>query len=429
MNDNFSEGNRNIYIILFFILFGIGLRLIWVNDMEWKWDERLMYIAAVKIANTGELPATGMKSGGGIENPGLSMWVFGLIAKFTNSPVTMVRIIIVTNILAIIGFLLLALKKFKGYDREIWLWGIALAAVNPMAVLFSRKLWAQDLLPLLTFLLILGHQFRNRSIGAFLWGLFGALLGQVHMSGFFMSFGLLIFTIWYDFKNSLNFKWKWWIAGSIIGAMGLIPWLNYVFNNAGESKLSLLHIFQFNFYLYWFIDPLGLNLTYSLRDSVFDFFKFPWINGVNTYLTAGLHILLIMISFFIIKEIIRYVRKLKDIIIQMQLSARVSFLNSSHNFYLFAVLIGLGIIMTLSGIWIHPHYLIVAFPLPYIFVIKMLYPYKKIMIATIFIQLMLTISFLGYIHSNQGTFKSDYGKTYTYKIKHNEFLPSQNQHK
>ncbi len=414
----------NIYLIFFFVLAGIIIRLTWVNDMEWKWDERLMYVAAVDIANGGELPATGMKSGGGVENPGLSMWVFGLIAKITTDPVGMVKIIIISNIIALLGFLALAFKKFKGKDREVWLWGIALAAVSPIAILFSRKLWAQDILPILSFLIILGHQYRHKRWGAILWGLGGALVGQIHMSGFFFAFGLFAFTAWYDYKNKLKSKWIYWIIGSVIGAIGLIPWVLYLVNNVGESKLSILHIFQFNFFIYWFIDPTGLNITYSLRESMKLFITFPWIKGINTYLVALIHIGLIAIAGVVVVGIVTHARKAITFIRQKQFFKKISDIQDTNAFYLVAILFGLGILMTFSCIWIQPHYLIIAFPFPYIFVMRMLYPRKKLMFATLVLQLLLSVAFFTFIHQTQGTTNSDYGKTYKYKINHDQFLKS-----
>ena len=42
------------------------------------------------------------------------------------------------------------LRKVPVVEREAWLWAIALVAVNPLAVLYHRKLWNPSLFPLLT---------------------------------------------------------------------------------------------------------------------------------------------------------------------------------------------------------------------------------------------------------------------------------------
>ena len=55
--------HRN-YIFPFFIIFcGIVLRLIWVEDMEWKFDEYVMHLFSEKFNLEGIIPNVGMKSG------------------------------------------------------------------------------------------------------------------------------------------------------------------------------------------------------------------------------------------------------------------------------------------------------------------------------------------------------------------------------
>lgn len=428
LKDYFLKFRNNRLLSIFSIIIIGGIfRFLWVSDMEWKWDEFLMYDAAIDIARTGNLPVTGMKSGGGLENPGMSMWIFGLIAKITQDPVEMVRIIILSNVLALFGFLFFAIKILKGIDREIWLWGLALAAISPMAVIFSRKLWAQDILPIFSLFIILGHHYRYKNLGAFVWGLIGAIIGQIHMSGFFFSFGIFIFSLWYDYNNRLKTKWIAWLSGSAIGAVSLIPWIIYLINNVNDSKLSILFIFQFNFFIYWFIDPLGLNLTYSLRDSIFDFLKFPLINGHSTYLVALIHICLILLAVLVLKGLINRIKNVFLLLKNKTLISKILSDNKTHNIYLFSVFVGLGLFMTLSCVWIHPHYLIVAFPFPYIFVVKMLYPNLKKLKFLILLQLFLTFTFLNYIHYTQGNDKSDYGKTYKYKVHQNQDITKKKQ--
>jgi len=421
LNDYYLKSNRKHFFWIFiFVLVGIIFRFIWISDMEWKWDEFLMYDASIDIAKTGKLPLTGMRSGGGIENPGLSMWIFGIIAKITTDPVKMVKVIVFLNVVALLGFLLFAIKKFNGVDREIWLWGLSLAAVSPIAILFTRKLWAQDILPFFSLVILICHQYRNKNFGALLWGLVGAIIGQIHMSGFFFSFGLFIFSLWYDYNNRLKTKWIAWLVGSVIGVIPLIPWIIYLFANATQSKLSFMHIFQFNFFIYWFIDPLGLNMTYTLRGSIFDFMKFPWIKGYNTYLVTLIHLGLLIIAGYVLRGVFKKIKVLFILLKNKKLSSSILSDKTSNNFYLFSIFIGLGFFMTLSCVWIHPHYLIVAFPFPYIFIVKMLYPNLKRIKILLVLQLLLTMFFLKYIHNTQGTDKSEYGKTYKYKIENNQ---------
>ena len=146
-------------------------------------------IAAV---HDGALPWLGMNSGVQILNPGFSIWPFALMARFTEDPVAMVQWIQWSNVIALWAFFWLFTRAVPTEERGAWLWGLALFAVSPFAIIFSRKLWAQNVLPFFCAVVLWGHFYRRTRLGAFAWGLAGALLGQIHMSGFFFAFALAL---------------------------------------------------------------------------------------------------------------------------------------------------------------------------------------------------------------------------------------------
>jgi hypothetical protein len=112
-----------------------------------------------------------------------------------------------------------------------------------------------------------------------------------------------------------------------------------------------------------------------------------------------------------------YLKNIAGYIKQHQLFAKLTLNLTSTNFYLFSVLLGLGIILNFSGSVVCQHYLIVAFPFTYIFMAKIFQNRKKIFIGILFAQLLLTASFLVYIHTHNGTKDGDYGKTYLSQTK------------
>ena len=94
------------------------------------------------------------------------------------------------------------------------------------------------------------------------------------------------------------------------------------------------------------------------------------------------------------------------------------FLNmSTTRFYLFSILLGLGVFMTLSGSTIYPHYIICALPFSYIFLAKILQHRKRVLNGVIFAQLFVTGMFLIYVHNHNGVEKGDYGKVYREQVK------------
>ncbi|MCX6292383.1 MAG: hypothetical protein NT126_11565 [Bacteroidetes bacterium] len=405
------------WFLFMIIAIGLVLRLVWTSDMEWKDDEQWMYNKAHEVAATHRFPAAGMRSGGGIVNPGISVAAFAVVASFTDSPLSMNRVVQWMNVLAVIGFLFFVLKKINYKEREIWLLGIALAAVSPLAVLFSRKIWAQDLLPVLSLIIIWANASRNKRSGSFIWGLGGALIGQIHMSGFFFAAGLFVFTVLHDHYNKLKFHRMFWIAGSIIGSIPIIPWISFMMNNPQVTKQSFWHIFQFNFYLCWFLDSQGLNIMYSMRKEFWQFIKEPIVSGVPTYLMALIHLFLAAAGLVTIVALVKFSKKGIRFLKEKSPAGKIFLHISQTRFYLFSILLGLGIFMTLSGTTIYTHYLICAFPFSYIFLAKILEHRKRLLHGVIIAQLMITMAFLVYVHNHNGIENGDYGKAYHTQVK------------
>ncbi len=409
----FRKNNIFLFII---ILIGLLLRLVWTSDMEWKDDEQQMFAMAHEAAGKCTLPSAGMRSGGGIVNPGMSVGPFAVIAMFTSTPVAMNRAVQIINVVSILCFLMFMLLKVEQSEKEIWLSGIALAAISPLTVLFSRKIWAQDLLPIFSFVIIFANANRRKGWGAFVWGLTGALIGQLHMSGFFFAAGLFVFTVIYDFYYKQKFRWIYWLAGSVIGSVTLIPWIIFLLHNPQVNRQAFIHIFQFSFYVYWFLDSQGLNIYYSLRNDFWQLIKEPVLFGVPTYLVAISHIFLVAASFYTIIWLVKFIKKIIIYFKQKTFIANLFANISITKFYLLSILLGLGVFMTLSGSTIYTHYIICAFPFQYIFLAKILEKHKILFRSIIIAQLIITMSFLVHIHNNNGALNGNYGKTYKSQI-------------
>ena len=250
---------KSSYLFFLVIFIGCILRLIWVSDMEYKYDEWWMFEHAMLAPNEGVWQTVGMKSGAGIINPGLSVWVFSLLGYVANTPLEMARGVQIINIIALLGFIYFAKKSFKGQEQSQWYWALALLAANPLYILFSRKIWAQNMLPIFCLFFIVGHFYRTKNWGALVWGMVGAMLGQIHMSGFFYAFGFFLLSVLFDYKRKNPWAWKSWFLGSVVGSIGLLPWIYEMIYNRGASSTSWENMYKFDFYIYSLIDPLGLN--------------------------------------------------------------------------------------------------------------------------------------------------------------------------
>ena len=128
--------------------------------------------------------------------PGLSVWVFYPFGHLfgVDDPTGPARGVQLCSLAALVGLALFAWRCVPAAEREPWLWAVALTAVNPVAVLYHRKLWPPCMLPLFSAAFVISWWHRDRRWGAAAWGLVGASLGQIHVSGFLFAFAVFLTT-------------------------------------------------------------------------------------------------------------------------------------------------------------------------------------------------------------------------------------------
>jgi hypothetical protein len=411
-DDTIARSHRFTLVFVYTMLsLGIVFRLVWNTDMEWKTDEKLMYRMANEAVQSARLPETGMMSGGGIVNPGFSVAPFAFFAFFTDSPLTMNRMVQLLNIAAIIGLLLFVNLRLNGIERQVWLFALALVAVSPMAVVYSRKIWAQDTLPIFCLALLASNHYRRSRAGAFLWGLAGALIGQIHMSGFFYAAGMFVFTVLHDRVNRRSFSYPWWIAGALLGVIPMFEWIQFMMTHPSEGNLTLGHVLQLNFFLYLLFDAFGLNLLYILRDDFMGFLQFPYVGHFSFWLPALCHLLLAAAGVYTLTVLVRKTLRNRHAMLNG------AFLKNAtpSTFYLGCIFTA-GLFMTFSGTSVFPHYIIGAFPMQYLLVAKLLAERKRLLMWLTVVQALLTLLFLVYIHVNGGAPNGDYGVAYSRQL-------------
>lgn len=420
---------RGWFLFLSFAFFaGIVLRLIFVQDMEYKEDEEYNFNQTQFIGHTQPWPWYGIPSGVYIVNPGMSIWVFTLLAKLfgIHSPTSLAHAV---QLFALGGMALIlpfALKWIHTEDeRKTWLWALALALVNPFLVLYQRKLWPEPFLPFFTMLTFMGWWKRRDRSGAFLWGLFGAFVGQVHMSGFFLAAALFLWSIFFDkalaAPQTSRIQWKYWFLGSCMGALPLIPWFLYILQNPVNHAITSgwSEAAQLKYWVFWFTDPLGLHLGNPLGllrgpshwDQISDFVRYPLLNGQATYLVGLAHFGAVIAAVLIFGKafvsIWKSRRQIKSLLIGTE--SQTAFIQSS-------ALFGCGILMTLTGVMIRRYYMAVTFPLEFICLVRMADLRSRlghILLITLWIcELFISANFVGYIHVNQGSTSGDYGPAY-----------------
>jgi len=398
-----------IVFVLFALLLGAALRLCLPGDIEYKDDEKVMFDMTQAIRTTGTWPPLGVRTGVGGRHPAMGVWVFGAWTKIlpVSSPPELARGGQILNILALCLLAFYSLRLTTREEREAWLWATVFAAVNPFLVLLQRKIWIPSLLPFFCMLFWMGWRFRHKWPGAFAWGLLGILLGQIHMSGFFLSGAVFLWTIW----KEREVKWGAWLMGTLVGLPPLLPWIQFVFTNHenGFSKFNGWWVFYPKYWFYWATDPLGLGLNYSLKTRTFmDFIRYPLLGDHGTYLVGLLHLLIGALGILIL------------LAWKKNRGKGPAVLDSSETGKALKVALGpAGLLMTLSCIEVCRHYLLMAFPLEGVWLSRMgLCDHERgrWRLACLWAaELLLTLLFLYFIHVNHGAPIGDYGVAYQYQ--------------
>jgi hypothetical protein len=340
---------------------GAALRLSFHTDIEWKSDEKAIYLAALKIANTGAWPAIGLPSSIGAPCPGLSLWVFGALAKLTGarSPPDLAEAVQAMNVAALAAFAFFGSTAPPSNRRALWLWAAALWAVNPIAVILERKIWNPSILPLPLVAMLWAWWLRRNPVAAFAWGLLGALMAQIHMGVAFLALALAGWT-WAHEKGA--FRWRPFLAGSLIGALPAVPWIIAMARTAGAGAHLWLRDPSISFYLRWPTQFFGYSARYTLGGH--DFARFltgPKIAGVPTYLMGAMQLALALLTAFVAWRAVRTLYRTGSP------PLRALFLGDTPETLLATAALwgygGLLTLLTFVGFGSYRHYMIVVTPM------------------------------------------------------------------
>ncbi len=417
---------------------GIALRFAYPGDIEWKGDEQWTFAHAELMVASGAWPWSGMASSAGIPNPGLSLWIFaGLFSIFdVKTPPELARAVQSLNAAALVAFVLFAFAAIPKDRREVWLWAAALWAVNPLAILFERKIWPPSVLPLASVAFIASWYFRRGAGAAFAWGLLGALMAQVHMGAAFLAAALAGWTLVHD---RAAFPWKIWLAGSVVGSLSALPWLYEVLSrggnrsadwscalNGGSSWVAAIRSLilctfsrwlNLEYFWFFFTQPFGFNVEYTLGPAhMRNYLASPLLAGHPTYLIAIVHLVL---GCLLVVTLVRAISMPRE-----NGWLRESFFGSRPETLLVCVAIwGYGGVLTLlaaAGLPIQRHYLIVVEPIMSLCaVLVVMYgdrtPGRQLARSLLFVacvgQAILSAGLLHYIHRT-AVIEAEYGRTW-----------------
>src|SRR5213078_1109169 len=84
-----------------------------------------------------------------------------------------------------------------------------------------------------------------------------------------------VFTWLWDRRNV---AWRWWLAGSLAGAVPALPWLWYMattHDRASASQHDLRRLVEIKFWTHWVGEPLGMGLPYFFGPDTPDVLAWP----------------------------------------------------------------------------------------------------------------------------------------------------------
>ena len=292
----------------FFFLIVVSASFFRITNLdliEFKADEAINLLIASRPLFGHSIPYGGTVSSLGILNPPLFNYLLFPIVFITLDPKIVSLSIGIINSIAV-GFLFLLIKRYYGLSTGLI--ATILLAFSPWALVYSRKIWMQDLLvPLsIPFLYSIHKIVVDQKM--FYWIIFFAsslFLLQLHPTSILFILPISIFLL----SRKIKVKLKYIIIGLVIGILPLLPYINYqLFNRcpdckafvAAKNKLSVKRSLE------TFSRPFQIigqgNFNYLIgRDMITFKNKYPLVYGLRSLLYIVYLILPIGVFVFIKK--------------------------------------------------------------------------------------------------------------------------------
>lgn len=222
--------------LLFALLVALaaGLRLSRISDMEWNYDEKLaVQMADELLAGGWHRLLVGMGSSIGVPNPPGFIVIVAAFRFMSLSPVGVAVAFAVMNVMAIILFAWCFRERLGPWVS----WTAAfLYASAPWAVIFSRKIWAQDLLaPFLVCLLVgLDKAIFGRRPASWLLVVASAfVMLQIHFSSIFVLIALPVLVFIYR-RQLTRLDYMYIFSAGFVATLMFAPFVAVIFRNIGS---------------------------------------------------------------------------------------------------------------------------------------------------------------------------------------------------
>jgi len=409
---------KRVWLVVAVVLLAAVLRLSRLDLMEFKADEAQAAVLVVKALSGEGLPTHGLMSSVGIYNPPTFIYLMLLPGLVSFDPIHLTQFVAALNILA--TFLCYWFGR-RIFNEWVGLAGALLFATCPWAVIYSRKIWAQDCLPIFS-LLVIGGLYEVCANGNRRWSLpallAAGLMPGVHFSGLF-AVAVTIITL--AICRPKTKWWDWAIAAAILLATYL-PYLLTHWGRGGMGSSASIARLSVAGCLYALQLLSHFNFSYLLGASAEQFYADG--NGtivVSHVLGAGL-VGLAVAGFAGLA--IRLAHRTKRLVAG---EAEASQDRGKLICFLWVALPLVGYVVLSVDKPIHPHYLIILYPVPFWLAAAALdwlarrgrpkwrHIATAVVIAIALSEVLFLARFAAFVGREGGT-TGDYGVAYRYKL-------------
>ena len=231
MSQSRFQGSRRLRIdvVVLSVVIAVAalVRLLGLDLMEFKGDEAdvcALALHALGYAQPGVgrfFPTEGILSSVGIPNPPLFVYLVALPLAVVRSPLAAAAFIAATNVFAVWLCYLVGKQYFS---RFVGIASAALFALSPWAIVFSRKIWSLNMLPLFSGLFLLALRaflVERRPRAAFWLIVLVACATQLHSSAWILAPVLLAALV----IGADAIDWRWVSLGLFTAVALYAPFL------------------------------------------------------------------------------------------------------------------------------------------------------------------------------------------------------------
>jgi hypothetical protein len=188
------------------LFFAAYLRLGSPGVVEYKSDEASLSQLALDLTHGRSFPLLGISSSVGIPNAPVNVYVLAIPYLFSDNPLHATQYVGLLNVIAI-GFTYVLVRRYCGV--AIALVVALMFAANPWAIAFSRKIWAQNMLPV--FVVATVGTGIEGFIGGKRWAVLAhlpllVLTGQIHY-GTFVLIPVTLYLLWHGRRHLPRLFW------------------------------------------------------------------------------------------------------------------------------------------------------------------------------------------------------------------------------